>query len=81
MNQSFLNALQRIVGQGGFVIDPGERLTYECDALSHLREVPGAVVLPDTAEQIQKVVALCNRERVPFVARGAGTGLSGGARP
>jgi len=81
MNQNFLKSLQRIVGQGGLVIDPAERLTYECDALSHLREVPGAVVLPDTAEQIQKVVALCNRECVPFVARGAGTGLSGGARP
>ncbi len=81
MNSAFLRALEQIVGSDGLVSDPVERLTYECDALTHLRAVPGAVVLPGTAEQVQEVVALCHRERVPFVARGHGTGLSGGALP
>ena len=56
-------------------------LTYECDALPHLRELPAVVVLPGSAEQVQAVVRLCAREGVPFVARGHGTGLSGGALP
>ena len=56
-------------------------LTYECDALPHLRAVPPVVVLPDSAAQVQQVVRLCSRESVPFVARGHGTGLSGGAVP
>src|SRR4029077_18683338 len=56
-------------------------LTYESDALVHLRATPEAVVLPRTAAQVQQIVKLCRREGVPFVARGHGTGLSGGALP
>jgi len=56
-------------------------LTYESDALVHLRAIPGAVVLPQNTEEVQAVVRLCYREGVPFVARGHGTGLSGGATP
>ena len=55
--------------------------TYECDALTGHRAVPELVVLPRDAADVQGVVRACNRHRVPFVARGAGTGLSGGALP
>jgi len=81
MDAVFLAELERIVGPDGLVRDAGELLTYESDALVRLRERPAAAVLPDTADQVQRVVRLCHRSKVPFVARGSGTGLSGGALP
>ncbi len=54
---------------------------YECDGLSLYRSVPMAVVLPETESQVQAVLKTCKRLNVPVVARGAGTGLSGGAMP
>lgn len=54
---------------------------YECDGLSLYKCMPAVVVLPETEEQVQAVVALCRKMNVPIVARGAGTGLSGGAMP
>jgi glycolate oxidase len=73
--------LRRIVGDRGLITGPEQLRTYECDGLTNFRVVPAAVVLPATAEQVQAIVRLCHGERVPFVARGAGTGLSGGALP
>jgi len=81
MDPAFLNQLQRIVGAGGVLHDPLDVLTYECDGLPHLRMSPAAVVLPSSAAEVQDVVRLCARARVPFVPRGHGTGLSGGALP
>lgn len=54
---------------------------FECDGLSAYRELPMIVVLPDTISQVQAIMRLCLREQLPVVARGAGTGLSGGALP
>jgi len=54
---------------------------YECDGLSAYRQLPLVVVLPDTIEQVQAVMRYCHERDVPVVARGAGTGLSGGALP
>jgi len=54
---------------------------YECDGLSLYRCLPAAVVLPETEAHVQAVMRLCKRLQVPLVARGAGTGLSGGAMP
>ncbi|MCB1718281.1 MAG: glycolate oxidase subunit GlcD, partial [Candidatus Competibacteraceae bacterium] len=54
---------------------------YECDGLSVYRRLPLAVVLPETIEQVQHVMRNCSQMGVPVVARGAGTGLSGGALP
>ncbi|GIK85558.1 MAG: FAD-binding protein [Betaproteobacteria bacterium] len=54
---------------------------YECDGLTLFRETPAAVVLPDTEQQVVAILKLCHAARVPVVARGAGTGLSGGAMP
>ena len=61
--------------------EPEQLRTYECDGLTGRRVVPELVVLPATTAEVQAVVRLCNREGIPFVARGAGTGLSGGALP
>src|SRR4051794_15040615 len=81
VNQGFLNRLAAIVPPDTLVLDPAELLTYEADALVHLRATPGAVVLPRSAGEVQAVVRLCHEAGVPFVARGHGTGLSGGALP
>jgi glycolate oxidase len=58
-----------------------ERRPYECDGLTVFRQLPGLVVLPRTGEQLRQVLLTCSRLEVPVVARGAGTGLSGGATP
>ncbi len=81
MDTTFLTELGRIVGPDGLVRDLGELLTYQSDGLARLREQPAVAVLPDTVDQVQQVVRLCHRSKVPFVARGSGTGLSGGALP
>jgi glycolate oxidase len=54
---------------------------YECDGLTAYRQLPLLAVLPHTVEQVREVMRLCAREGTPVVARGAGTGLSGGALP
>ncbi|MBI3403489.1 MAG: FAD-binding protein [Acidobacteria bacterium] len=81
MDAAFLSDLRHIVGHEHVLDDALELLTYECDALPHLRETPAAVVLPSSAAHVQAIVRLCARHGVPFVARGHGTGLSGGALP
>ncbi|WP_017324901.1 glycolate oxidase subunit GlcD [Synechococcus sp. PCC 7336] len=58
-----------------------ELLVYECDGLTSYRQRPAAVVLPRTTAEVAAVVKVCDRHNVPFVARGSGTGLSGGALP
>ncbi|WP_166364983.1 glycolate oxidase subunit GlcD [Pseudomonas akapageensis] len=64
------------------ILDRAEELRpYECDGLSAYRTTPMLVVLPRTLEQVQMLLKLCHQRRVPVVARGAGTGLSGGALP
>lgn len=69
------------VGGAGVITDPARLRTYECDGLAVYKATPGLVVLPDTAEQIAEIVRACTTEGVPYVARGSGTGLSGGALP
>jgi glycolate oxidase len=73
--------LGRIVGTANVLTEALALLAYECDALGHLRETPGVVVLPGTADEVQQVVRACASAGVSFVPRGHGTGLSGGARP
>ena len=81
MNDAIVAELRRICGDAAVLDEPLQLLTYECDALRHLRESPALVVLPRSAADVQAVVRICSRERIPFVARGHGTGLSGGALP
>ena len=78
---TLLDELLAICGPQGVLREPVQLLTYECDALPHLRESPEYVVLPESADQVQRIVKACSGARVPFVARGHGTGLSGGALP
>jgi glycolate oxidase len=73
--------LRAALGVEAVVTDEAARRTYECDGLTHYRVTPAVVVLPEDAEQVQAAVRLCREYEVPFVARGAGTGLSGGALP
>ncbi len=70
-----------LLGRGGVVSEPAQLRTYECDGLTGYRVTPALVLLPETTEQVAAVVTVCARERLAFVARGAGTGLSGGALP
>jgi glycolate oxidase len=69
------------LGRDAVITDREELRTYECDGLTSYRVVPGLVVLPASAQQVQRAVRLCYEADVPFVARGSGTGLSGGAVP
>jgi glycolate oxidase len=70
-----------ICGPGNVITDPQQLRTYECDGLTAHRSTPGLVVLPESAEQVAAVVRECAARTLPFVARGSGTGLSGGALP
>jgi glycolate oxidase len=78
---NFINGLEGIVGPTSVLRDPNELLTYESDGLARLKAKPGCVVLPNTAEEVQQIVRLCHAQNIPFIARGHGTGLSGGALP
>ena len=73
--------LRRIVPDNAVLEDQEDLRPYECDGLSAYRALPLVVVLPETIEQVQEIMRLCHRMKVPVVARGAGTGLSGGALP
>jgi glycolate oxidase len=77
----FTQRLMDICGPEHVITDPLELRTYECDGLTSHRAVPALVVLPRSAEQVAEVVKTCASRGVPFVARGSGTGLSGGALP
>src|SRR5580693_4917915 len=68
-------------GPDNVISDPLELATYECDGLTAHRCSPGLAVLPGSAAEVAEVVAACAAAGVPFVARGSGTGLSGGALP
>jgi glycolate oxidase len=81
MMDTLAQRLGEICGPDGVVSDPLELRTYECDGLTSHRCSPGLVVLPQTAGQVAEIVTECAAAGVPFVARGSGTGLSGGALP
>ena len=80
LDERTLTEFRDIVGKDGVLSTPTQLMVYEYDASadSHL---PDAVVLPRSAEQVAAVVKVCNREGIPFTARGAGTNLSGGSVP
>src|SRR4051794_37127952 len=78
---TLIEQLHAICGDDHVVTHADALRTYESDGLLQYRALPRAVVLPDTAEQVQQVVRLCHDNDVPWVARGAGSGLSGGAVP
>ena len=73
--------LESLLGKGAVLSDPEELLVYESDGLTLFQALADFVVFPTSVEQVSAVVRLANRESLPFVARGAGTGLSGGCLP
>jgi glycolate oxidase subunit GlcD len=74
-----IRALRAIVGDDACLTRPEELFVYECDALTMHTGRPVAVVLPSTADEVARAVRACRKFAAPFVPRGAGTGLSGGA--
>ena len=78
--QEFLKQLSNVCGEN-IITDKPRLRVYETDGLTAKRQVPWVVVLPASIDEVQEIVRLCDRYEVPLVARGAGTGLSGGATP
>ena len=76
-----IKQFEAIVGKKGVVQRREELITYECDGLASYRHRPEVVVLPRTTEQVAEIIKVCDRNSIAFIARGAGTGLSGGALP
>jgi len=85
VNRTGLNAVtiaaQRVLPPDAVITDHTRLRTYDCDGLAQYRVTPALVVLPQTTGQLAAVVRACAEHGVPFVARGSGTGLSGGALP
>ena len=81
MNADFLDLLRSALPEHALLVEPEDLHPYECDGLSVYRQLPLAVCLPETEAQVQQTLKICHQHAVPVVARGAGTGLSGGALP
>ena len=79
--QLLVRCLQKILPAASVLHQAEDLKPYECDGLSAYQQVPLIVVLPETKKQVEDILAFCSKQKVPVVARGAGTGLSGGALP
>lgn len=79
--EAIVHALKAIVPGEGVVADPTAMRVYESDGLTAYRQMPMVVVLPETVDQVSRVLAYCHAEGIKVVPRGAGTSLSGGALP
>ena len=79
MRQQIVERLRRISGAPLVIADDTELLVYECDALPLFKGKPDVVVFPETTEQVSAAVRIANEFKIPFLPRGSGTGLSGGA--
>ena len=79
MKKEVIDRLRNVLGGAAVVEDETELLAYECDALTLFKNRPDVVVFPQTSEQVAQIVRVANEYRIPFLPRGAGTGLSGGA--
>jgi glycolate oxidase subunit GlcD len=75
----FLVEMEHALGPERCLQDEALLLAYECDGLTHFRQRPRAVLFPESAAEVQRIVRAARAHRVPFTPRGAGTGLSGGA--
>ena len=76
-----IKQLQKFLSRSAILYEEEDTRPYECDGLSAYRHLPWLVVLPETIDQVQKIMRLCHQHHIPVIARGAGTGLSGGALP
>src|SRR3954468_6992342 len=78
---AIMQTLRAIVPGEGVIDSEREMRPYESDGLTAYRQLPMVVVLPETTDQVSRVLAFCHAERIKVVPRGAGTSLSGGALP
>src|SRR5579884_2159177 len=76
-----LHALQASLPQDTLLWQEAQLRPYECDGLTAFRQLPLAVILPKTEAQVRQALLICRSLEIPVVARGSGTGLSGGAMP
>jgi len=76
-----VRALKPILPEGALLWEPEDTIPYECDGLAAYRQMPLAVALPQTEDQVVAILKICHELEVPVVPRGSGTGLSGGAMP
>ncbi|WP_022855268.1 FAD-binding oxidoreductase [Thermodesulfobacterium thermophilum] len=82
LSNAFINACISLLGEENVLTKESELITYSYDATPGIpREIPGAVLFPQTTEQVQGIVKLCRENKVPIYPRGAGTCLSGGPVP
>jgi len=81
LDDAVARELRVLLGDRFVLTEPEQLRVYDCDGLTGWRAQPAIVVLPGSTEEVQAVLRLCHRHAIPFVARGAGTGLSGGALP
>jgi glycolate oxidase len=79
--QRLANTFLELLPEDAVIYREEELIPYECDGLSAYRHLPLIVLLPYDADQVETILKVCHREQVPVVARGTGTGLSGGALP
>ena len=81
ITQKIIKQLRKALPSDQLLYEREDLKPYECDALSAYHAIPLAVALPDTIEQLKTILSICYENNTPVVARGAGTGLSGGALP
>lgn len=79
--QPIIKQFEAIAGKNNVIRRKEELLVYECDGLTSYRNRPDVVVLPRTTAEVAAIVTVCAQNQIPFVTRGSGTGLSGGALP
>ena len=81
LQSSVVQALSRVLAAEDILFTPEDTTPYECDGLTAYRQRPLCVAIPRTTQEVQAVLKVCHALGVPVIARGAGTGLSGGAMP
>ena len=81
MDEKVVNRLCELVGPDGVVANKDALSVYDCDGYTLEKSIPEIVVLPHSTEEVSAVVKFLNKEKIAFVPRGAGTGLSGGCLP
>jgi len=78
---NIISALSQIIPGEGVITEEDSLRAYECDGLMAYRQLPMVVVLPETVDQVSRILKYCHENQIKVVPRGAGTGLSGGALP
>ncbi|MGI8782970.1 MAG: FAD-binding oxidoreductase [Acidobacteriota bacterium] len=81
LNDAVIEAVEQIVGADSVITHPSELMVYDSDGMTFHKRSPDLVVFVQTTEQVAALVRLANQHRIPYLGRGAGTGLSGGSLP